>query len=94
MKVYRVTGEFIVKKVLRKKQAKEGVNTIRKIKYRFSKEVLADSPENAKEYIYKLFGGVYKIKRKAIKINDIKELSLEEIKDKNLKKYLSENGEK
>lgn len=92
MKVYKISGEFIVKKILREPHAKEGVNTVRKVKYKFSKEVLAENDKDAIEYIYKLFGGIYKIKRKSIKINNVEEIKdIENIKDKAIKRYLINN---
>ena len=88
VKIYRVEGEINKIKVIRKPKKKEGVETKRKIKYRFVKEMLGTSEKDVLEKIYSLFGSVYKVKRNRIKILKIEEIKEEDIKDKNLKKFI------
>jgi len=57
MKNYEVTGTYSKKGLIHK----------------FTKTVLADDKEKAKEVCYSLMGGKQKIKRKDITMSDIKE---------------------
>ena len=49
---------------------------------KFVKYVRATKPEDAVEYIYSWFGSKNKIKRYNVRIEEVKEVSLEEVKDK------------
>lgn len=86
-KVYRISGYFIIVKI-DKIGKKEGKSLKRKIIYRFSKELLAESKEKAIEYLYSIFGGVYKIKKHQINIENIEEISFDEVRDKKLRSFL------
>ncbi len=88
VKIYRVEGEINKVKVIRKPKKKEGVETKRKIKYKFVKEMLGTSEKDVSEKIFSLFGSIYKVKRNRIKIIKIEEIKEEDVKDKNLKKLL------
>ena len=65
MKAYEVTGEFKIGR----RNAK------------FKKQVACNSPVEAKELVYKLIGSNHKIKRRFIKIMDIREISADEVVD-------------
>lgn len=86
-KVFRIKGK-IFKTIILHKAKKEGKDTKKTIIYNFEKEVLGTSKDEILERIYSFFGSVFKVKRKKIKIEEIKEIGEEEIKDKNLKKFL------
>jgi len=86
-KIFRVEG-IINKTIILKKARKEGIDTKAKVIYKFSKEVLGVSKEDVLERILSFFGGIYRVKRKNIKILKIEEISEDQIKDKSLKKFL------
>lgn len=88
VKVYRIKGVIEKTKILHYPPKKEGVVTKRKVIYKFSKEVTAYNEKHALEKIYSIFGSVYKVKRNRIKVLEIKEISPEEVEDKQLKKLL------
>ena len=49
--------------------------------YKFTKDLIADSKPEAEEKAYSLLGSKYGIKRRLIKINEVKEISPEESSD-------------
>lgn len=73
VKVYRIVGYMLI--------SMNGLNEWRK----FVKEVRALNPQNAVEIVYSEIGGNHKIKRRNIKIAEVKEISLEEAKSKSIK---------
>jgi len=77
MKVYRVEGRFLMGKIWQP----------------FSKEVMGDDEEEARERIYSLFGSRHKVKRRMIKIEGMKEVAKEEIEDPVIK-YMVEKYER
>ena len=95
IKIYRVIGEIHKVKIIRKHRKKEGIDTKRKIVYKFVREMLGTSEKDVLERIYSLFGSVYNVKRNRIKILKIEEIKEEDIQDKNLKKFIElvKNGE-
>ena len=62
-KAYRVEGQFVVKNKL----------------HTFTKETLAQSEKEALEYILSTVGGNHRIKRRKISIDNIYELSPEDV---------------
>ncbi|RLF49894.1 MAG: 50S ribosomal protein L18a [Thermoplasmata archaeon] len=76
MKAFRVHGEFKMGERWQK----------------FSKEVAANSEEDALEYIYSVFGSRHRVKRRDIVIREVSSLALEDIEDP-LVKYLVEREE-
>lgn len=70
VKVFRVTGEIV----------KPNYQT------KFSKEVRALKPEDAKEKIFMEFGSRHRAKRFQIKIKKVEEISAEKIEDPTIKK--------
>ena len=94
-KIFRIKGVIVKKKLLRPKIKKEGVPTYRKVVIVFEKELVAIDKKDALEKLYSLYGGVHKVKRSQIKIEDVKEISVEEVEDLQLKKFLLavQNGE-
>ncbi|MEW5759732.1 MAG: 50S ribosomal protein L18Ae [Candidatus Thermoplasmatota archaeon] len=64
MKIFRAVGKFIAKG--------------REIK--FTKEVYCKDLEDARERIYTVFGSKHRVKRRAIFIDEIKEISPDEAK--------------
>ena len=88
VKIYRVEGLIFKTKILRNLKKKEGVLTKRKVIYKFTKELLGINENDVLERIYSLFGSAYKVKRNKIKILKIKEISENDVKDKNLKKFI------
>jgi len=65
VRVYRVIGKII----------KPNFQTT------FQKEVRALNPENAVEKVYNILGSKHRVKRFQIKIGEVKEINLEDIKD-------------
>jgi large subunit ribosomal protein LX len=65
MKAYRVKGEFLMKNVWQP----------------FSKEVVGENEEVVREKILSIIGSRHKVKRRFIKIAEIKELQKDEIED-------------
>jgi len=70
VKIYRVEGLMLI--------SHDRFPTWQK----FSKEVRALTPEQAIEYVYSVLGSNHKLRRKHIKILSVKEISLEEVKDR------------
>lgn len=77
VKVFRVTGK------------------INKPNYKtdFQKEIRAMKPEDAVETVYKEIGSKHRAKRFEIKIADVKEISLEEVKSPLIRKLSLGEGE-
>lgn len=73
MKVYLMKGIFLMGKIWQP----------------FSKEVMGNDEEEAKERLLSILGSKHGVKRRMIKIEEIKELKKEEIKDPVIK-YLVE----
>jgi large subunit ribosomal protein LX len=65
VKIFRVNGRIL----------KPGYKTV------FSKDVRALKPEDAIEKVYMLLGGQHHIKRFQLKIDSVKEILYEDIKD-------------
>lgn len=86
-KIFRIKGK-IIKKYLIHKSKKEGKDTKRTVIYNFEKEITGTSEKDVLEKIFSFFGSVYKVKRSCIKIDEIKEISADEIKSKILKKFI------
>lgn len=55
----------------------------------FSKEVIGKDEDEAREKIYSVLGSRHRVKRKMIKIKNVREISMEEIEDP-VVKYLME----
>lgn len=87
VKIFKVKGK-IFKTLILHKAKKEGKDTKKTVVYNFEKEVLGTSEREVLEKIYSFFGSVFKVKRKKIKIEEIKEIGEEEIKNRDLKKFL------
>ncbi len=51
---------------------------------KFSKEVRALTKEQAIEYVYSVLGSNHKLRRKHIKITNVKEISLDEVRDRRI----------
>ncbi len=51
---------------------------------KFSKEVRALTKEQAIEYVYSVLGSNHKLRRKHIKITSVKEISLDEVRDRKI----------
>ncbi len=51
---------------------------------KFSKEVRALTKEQAIEYVYSILGSNHKLRRKHIKITSVKEISLDEVRDRRI----------
>lgn len=47
----------------------------------FSKEVLADSPEHAKDLVFSLLGSKHAVPRRLVKITDVKEVPADQAQD-------------
>lgn len=73
MKVFRVTGEIL----------KPNLKTA------FSKEIVAEKPEHAKEKVYAELGSKHRVKRFHIKITGVEEVSPENIENPLLKKLVT-----
>ncbi len=76
MKVYRVAGLYSPKG---------------KKWHRFTKDVVADDMEAAKEKIYSILGSKYGIKRRLVDIKEIKEIKPEDSEDP-MVRYLTSGG--
>ncbi|MEM0458224.1 MAG: 50S ribosomal protein L18Ae, partial [Sulfolobales archaeon] len=59
---------------------------------KFEIEVRALKPQHAEEIAYSLLGSRHKIKRKNIKILDIKEISLNEVRNKFIRELSEAEG--
>lgn len=73
MKVFRVTGEIL----------KPNLKTA------FSKEMVAEKPEHAKEKVYAELGSKHRVKRFHINITGVEEVSPENIENPLLKKLVT-----
>ena len=51
---------------------------------KFSKEVRALTKEQAIEYVYSILGSNHKLRRKHIKITSVKEIGLDEVRDRRI----------
>ncbi len=51
---------------------------------KFSKEVRALNKEQAIEYVYSVLGSNHKLRRKHIKITSVREIPIEEVKDRRI----------
>ncbi len=77
MKAYRVEGEFLMKDVWQP----------------FRKEVVGNSREEAEEKILSIMGSRHKVKRRFIKIKEVKELKKDEVEDPVVKYILERENE-
>jgi len=73
MKVYRIEGRFLMGKIWQP----------------FSKEVIGNDENEAKERLFSILGSRHRVKRRMIKVEAIREVSKEEIEDPVIK-YLVE----
>ncbi|MEM1782817.1 MAG: 50S ribosomal protein L18Ae [Nanopusillaceae archaeon] len=87
MKIFKVKGKIFKTLILRKAR-KEGEKTKKTVIYNFEKEIIGSSEKDALERLLSFFGSVFKVKRKKIKIEEIKEIKEDEIVDKDLKKFI------
>ncbi len=76
MKVFRVAGLYSPKG---------------KKWYKFTKDVVAEEEDSAKEKIYSIIGSKYGIKRRLVDIKEIKEINPEDSEDP-MVKYLMSGG--
>ena len=65
MKVYRIKGKFLMGKIWQP----------------FSKEFIGSDEEDAKERMYSIIGSRHRVKRRMIKIEEIREVGKDEIQD-------------
>jgi len=65
MKVYRIKGKFLMGKIWQP----------------FSKEFIGENEEEAKERMYSIIGSRHRVKRRMIKVEEIKEINRDEIED-------------
>jgi len=65
MKVYRISGKFLMGKIWQP----------------FSKEVIGNDENEARERLFSILGSRHRVKRRMIKIDNIKEVSKDEIED-------------
>ncbi len=65
MKAYRVKGKFLMKDVWQP----------------FTKEVVGENEEEAKERLLSIMGSRHRVKRRMVKIEEVKELQKDEIED-------------
>jgi len=73
-KAYKVKGKFYMKKVW----------------HPFSKEIVSSSKTKAKEKVLSIIGSNHRVKRNKIKIDELKEVSLDEVENP-VVKYLVEH---
>jgi len=94
-KIYRVKGIIFKRKLIRPKRKKEGKPTIRRIVMPFNVEVVSTSEKNAVDKIVHLFSSIHKVRRSQVKIDEVKEITLEDVRDIQLKKFIEsvQNGE-
>jgi len=78
MKAFRVAGKYSPK-------GKEW--------FKFTKDVVADSEEEAVEKAYSLLGSKYGIKRRLIRIEETKEINPEESNDPVVKYHMRDENE-
>ena len=62
MRVFKVSGEFYI------------TTKIGKERCTFTKEVIAEDENKAVEYVYSLIGSNHKVKRRFIRIREVKEV--------------------
>jgi len=74
MKAFKVTGQI----------KKPGLNTP------FARELLADKSEHAVEKVYAEIGSRHRVKRCHITINDVQEITADQIENPILKKIVTE----
>ncbi|MCD6481185.1 MAG: 50S ribosomal protein L18a [Thermoplasmata archaeon] len=77
MKAYRIKGSFLMKDVWQP----------------FAKEVIGNNEEEAKERLLSIMGSRHKVKRRMIKIEEVKELQKDEIEDAVIKYILERENE-
>ncbi len=77
MKAYKVKGKFLMKDVWQP----------------FDKEVIGNDEEEAKERLLSIMGSRHKVKRRMIKIEDVRELQKDEIEDPVIKYILERENE-
>jgi len=65
MKVYRIKGKFLMGKIWQP----------------FNKEFIGNDEEDAKERMYSIIGSRHRVKRRMIKIEEIREVGKNEIQD-------------
>jgi len=65
MKVYRVEGKFLMGKIWQP----------------FSKEIIGNDENEARERLFSILGSRHRVKRRMIKIDSIREVNKEEIGD-------------
>ena len=65
MKVYRVKGKFLMGKIWQP----------------FSKEIIGNDENEARERLFSILGSRHRVKRRMIKIDSIREVNKEEIGD-------------
>jgi len=65
MKVYRISGKFLMGKIWQP----------------FSKEVIGNDENEARERLFSILGSRHRVKRRMIKIDNIQEISKDEIED-------------
>ncbi|KAA0005204.1 MAG: 50S ribosomal protein L18a [Thermoplasmata archaeon] len=65
MKVYRVEGKFLMGKIWQP----------------FSKEIIGNDENEARERLFSILGSRHRVKRRMIKIDSIREVNKEEIQD-------------
>jgi len=65
MKVYRVKGKFLMGKIWQP----------------FSKEIIGNDENEARERLFSILGSRHRVKRRMIKIDSIREVNKEEIQD-------------
>ena len=65
MKVYRIEGKFLMGKIWQP----------------FSKEIIGNDENEARERLFSILGSRHRVKRRMIKIDSIREVNKEEIQD-------------
>lgn len=74
MKLFQITGEM----------EKKGLKTP------FVREIMAAKPEHAVERVYAELGSKHRVRRFHIRISNVKEMPLEQVKSPSLKKLIEE----
>ncbi len=78
MKVFRIVGKYSPK-------GKEW--------FKFTKDLIAENEDEAKEKSYSIMGSKYGIKRRLIKINEVKEIDPKESNDPVVKYHMRDTNE-
>jgi large subunit ribosomal protein LX len=73
LKVFRVTGEIVKPN----------------LKTPFSKEIVCEKPEQAREKVYSELGSKHRVKRFHIKITNVEEVAVDKIENPFLKKIVA-----